>query len=452
MNIKIRLSLQFTLIVTGVLLFFSLLVYYFSYTNQLAKFRQNLLDTARNTATLLINVAEVDSSLLNKIRQSTISWEQEELVLTDSAFNMIYGNNIKYLSNSKVLENSSGHYVKFFSEGNRDGVCYRHNFNNKTYFIFTMAYDKSRVESLEELRKILFWSILFSIWLSVFLSYIFAKRAIKPITEIIKSVKEINSLKLNSRLDEGDRKDEIEELAITFNEMLSDLEIAFRNQEDFVSNASHELRTPLTVMIGETDYILSHDRNPEEYLKYVNELHSDLKKMNGLLNNLLELAQISRNKPVAFSKVRIDEIVFTSIYEVKAKFPGRKIIPKIQYPDLGNDLLVNGNEGLLRIAFQNIIDNAVKFSNEDVLIEFFISDANINVVITDYGFGIPEDELNIIGQPFRRGTNVKFIGGFGIGFSLVSRILELHNAILEIKSKVNEGTSIGINFIRLNPQ
>lgn len=103
MNIKIRLSIQFTIIVAGILLFFSLLVYYFSYTSQLAKFRQNLLDTAKNTAILLINVAEVDSSLLKKIQQSTISWEREELALTDSAFNLIYSNNIEYLSDNTTF-------------------------------------------------------------------------------------------------------------------------------------------------------------------------------------------------------------------------------------------------------------------------------------------------------------------------------------------------------------
>ncbi|MCK7521389.1 MAG: HAMP domain-containing protein [Ignavibacteriales bacterium] len=70
------------------------------------------------------------------------------------------------------------------------------------------------------------------------------KRAIKPISKIIQSVKEINSQKLGNRLDEGDKKDEIARLAITFNDMLSDLEIAFKNQEDFVSNASHEMTNP----------------------------------------------------------------------------------------------------------------------------------------------------------------------------------------------------------------
>jgi signal transduction histidine kinase len=201
-------------------------------------------------------------------------------------------------------------------------------------------------------------------------------------------------------------------------------------------------------MIGETDYILSHERTSEEYVKHISSIDADLKKLNGLLNNLLELAQIGRNMTLSFSSVRIDEIVFTSIFQVKSKYPGRKIIPRIQYPDQSNDLLVNGNEGLLIIAFQNLLENACKFSNDDVLIEFVITDNFINIIISDSGVGIPEEELKRIGKPFRRGANVKFIGGFGIGLSLVSRILELHKATFEIKSKINEGTSIDILFKR----
>jgi signal transduction histidine kinase len=425
-----------------------LLVYYFSYSSQLAKFRQNLLDTAKNTATLLINVAEVDSSLLKKIQQSTISWEREELELTDSIFNLIYGNNIEYLSDKTELVNYAKGELDYFSISDKDGVCYKHIYENRVYYVYAMAFDKSRVENLSELRKILFWSILFSIWLSVLLSYFFAKRAIKPISRIIKSVKEINSLKLSNRLDEGNRKDEIAQLAITFNEMLSDLEIAFKNQEDFVSNASHELRTPLTVMIGESDYTLSHERTKEDYVNHISGIISDLKKINALLNNLLELAQINRNNSIVLSKVRIDEIIFNSIYQVKTKYQGRKIVPKILYPESENDLLVNGNEGLLTIAFKNLLDNACKFSNDDIIVEFVITDNYINVIISDNGIGIPTNELDTIYRPFSRASNVKFIGGFGIGLSLVSRIMGLHRAVIDIQSKVNEGTRIDILFRR----
>jgi signal transduction histidine kinase len=449
MNIKIRLSFQFTLIVAGILLFFSVLVYYFSYTSQLSKFRQNLLDSAKNTAVLLINVAEVDSSLLKKIQQSTISWEKEELVITDSAFNLIYGNNIQHLCNNVMFENLANGDLNYFSIADKDGVCYKHIFDNRANYVYALAFDKSRIENLSELRKVLFWSILFSIWLSVLLSYFFAKRAIKPISKIIKSVKEINSLKLSNRLDEGDKKDEIAQLSITFNEMLSDLEIAFMNQKDFVSNASHELRTPLTVLISESDYLLSREREKNEYINHISGFIGDLKKINALLNKLLELAQINRDTIIMLSDVRIDEVVYSAIHSVKDKYQGRKIIPKIQYPENGDDLLINGNSGMLEIAFKNLLDNACKFSNDDVGVEFVIADKLINIIISDKGIGIPSNEVASIYRPFKRASNVKFISGFGIGLSLVAKIIELHDATLSVNSAENKGTQFELHFKRL---
>jgi signal transduction histidine kinase len=218
-----------------------------------------------------------------------------------------------------------------------------------------MAFDNTRPENLSELRRILIWSTLFSVWLSVFLSYFFSKKAIQPISRIIKSIKNINSLRLNNRLNEGNRKDEIDQLAITFNEMLTNLEIAFKNQKDFVSNASHELRTPLTVMIGESDYLLSHERKQEEYINHISNLVNDLKKLNALLNSLLELAQINRDNSIQLTSVRIDEIIYNAIHQVKSKYQCPKIIPRIQYPDNENDLHISGNSGLLEIAFKTCL-------------------------------------------------------------------------------------------------
>lgn len=446
MNIKVRLSFQFTLIVAGILLFFTLLVYYFSYTSQVAKFRQNLLDKAKNTAVLLIDVSEVDSTLLKKIHQSTISLDNEELVLTDSTFTIIYINNIQFLSDKAARVSNANGNLNYFSINDKDGVCIRHNYNSHTYYAYAMATDMARYENLNELRGILFWSFIFSIWLSVLLSYLFSKKAIKPISAIIKRVKDINSLKLNSRLDEGDKKDEIDQLAITFNEMLSKLEIAFKNQEDFISNASHELRTPITIMIGGSDYLLSQKRNEEEYISHISDLVKRLKEINSLLNCLLELAQLNQNNDIQLTDVRIDEIVFNSIYHVKTKYPGRKVIPRIIYPEDENELHISGNPGLLIIAFNNLIDNACKFSDGEVIAEFVFLNECIKIIITDIGIGIPQNELGDIYQPFKRASNAKFKSGFGIGLSLVNKIMELHNTTLQVFSTEKEGTRFELTF------
>jgi signal transduction histidine kinase len=168
------------------------------------------------------------------------------------------------------------------------------------------------------------------------------------------------------------------------------------------------------------------------------------------LNSLLELAQINRDNCIQTSDNRIDEIIYTAIYQIKTKYPDRKIIPKIQYPENENDLLITGNSGLLTIAFKNLLDNACKFSNEDVTIEILLLDNSIKINISDKGIGVPSNELESIFRPFNRGSNVKFKGGYGIGLSLVAKILELHQAALKVFSTENKGTRFEIVFERLN--
>jgi two-component system, OmpR family, sensor histidine kinase ArlS len=446
MNIKTRLSVQFTIIATSILLFFSVLVFFFSYKTQHSRFSETLIRKAQNNAILCINVDEVDTALLKKIHQSTILLEREEVAVTDSAYHLIYSNNIDYLKPeilSKIKPSGPG---KYFSIKEKDGVCYKHIFKNKTYFSYTAAFDRSRDEHLHDLVKILAWSILFSIWLSVVFSYLFSKKALKPISDIIRSVKEINSQKLNKRLYEGKRKDEIDILSITFNEMLSNLEFAFKNQEEFVTNASHELRTPLSVMISESDYVLSKERTPQEYVTHISAVLNDLKKLNVLVTSLLELAQLNQKISFELLSVRIDEVVFAAIRQVKVKYPDRKIVPKISYPEEDAALIIKGNEGLLTIAFRNILDNACKFSSGEIDVEFSLTAGKIFIKVTDHGIGISQNEVENIFKPFSRGNNAKFIGGFGIGLSLVAKIIELHKAEISIKSNINQGTSVEVAF------
>jgi len=432
--------------VFGILLFFSFLVYYFSYTSQRSKFRENLLIQAQNTAILLINVEEIDSTLLKKIQQTTRSFAKEEIALTDSLNRIIYSNQIDELTEEIIFNYSGNQAMVYFTVGQKDGVSYRHQSNNKVYHVFVLAFDSYRDENLRQLRVILFWSILFCIWLSVTSSFFFSKSAMKPISDIIANVKGINSLKLNSRLDEGRRKDEIEQLAVTFIQMLSGLEIVFRSQDGFVSRASHELRTPLAIMIAESDYILSRPRKQEEYEDHISGLVTDLRKLNQLLNGLLELAHLNRDNRILFSDVRIDEPVFNAIQDVKAKYPGRKIMPKIDYTENSDDLMIKGNSGLLEIAFKNLIDNACKFSQDDIDVVIMYLENHLKVSVSDCGMGIPEKEIPQIFKPFSRATNVRYIGGFGIGLSIVEKIIELHSAEVKVKSAEGVGSCFEIIF------
>jgi len=446
MNIITRLSLQFTSIVFGILIFFSVLVYYFSFTSQRSKFRDNLLEKAQNTAILSINIQEIDSTLLKKIHQTTKSLEAEEIAITNESNKLLYSNKTDLLSADKLISHTYNTKIAYFSIKEKDGVSYKHEANNQSYHVFVLAHDRYRAENIHELKIVLLWSILISVILSVTAAYFFSKSAIKPISNIITKVKEINSSRLSDRLDEGKRQDEIEQLAITFNLMLSDLEKAFKSQDEFVSNASHELRTPLAIMIAESDYILSRTRNPGEYTAHISGLVEDLRKMNTLINSLLELAHLSGHQNIQMNDLRIDELIFNAIQSTKSKYPGRKIMPKIEYSDNENDLIIYGNQGLLDIALKNLFENACKFSTNDVEVKISLINELISVRIADQGIGIPEDQISSIFDPFNRSTNVKYIGGFGIGLSIVAKIMKLHDVEIKVHSAINQGTQFELLF------
>ncbi|MDP2889240.1 MAG: ATP-binding protein [Bacteroidota bacterium] len=97
---------------------------------------------------------------------------------------------------------------------------------------------------------------------------------------------------------------------------------------------------------------------------------------------------------------------------------------------------------------KNMIDNACKFSSGDVEVKTEIYPDRLALNISDRGVGIPKNELDTIFKPFKRGTNVRYIGGFGIGLSIVAKIIELHHADIQVKSIENEGTSVEIRLVK----
>jgi signal transduction histidine kinase len=452
MNIKVKLALRFTLLVVGILLFFSFLIYYFSYTSRRSRFRENLLVQAQNTAILLINVQEVDSILLIKIQETTRLLEQQEIVITTSADKVIYSYKPADLNNVILKRYGNNIDPLYFTLGEKDGVSYRHILNDQVYHVFVLAYDKYRSDNLQELKRILFWCILFSIWICISVSYFFSRLAIHPISKIISEVKEINSAKLSKRLDEGRGKDEIEQLAVTFNRMLERLEQVFRSQDEFVANASHELRTPLAVMMAESDYILSRDHSKEEYMRHIQDISEDLRKMNQLVDALLVLAHLDSENSIGFREVRIDELLFEAIQFAKEKYPQKKIIPKFEYSEREDDLIIKGDAGLLVTAFSNLLDNACKYSEGEIDVKTALTGAEVIVTVSDQGSGIPESEIPIIFKPFTRASNIRHIGGLGVGLSIVAKILELHQATIAVQSIVNVGTSFMITFRKINRQ
>ena len=167
------------------------------------------------------------------------------------------------------------------------------------------------------------------------------------------------------RLKTTKEKDELNELAQNFNGMLERLENSFDSQKHFVSNISHELRTPLSAIITELELASAKDKTKEEYRETIQYALDDARNMVKLSNSLMDLAKASYDpNEISFSEVRLDEVLLESYTKITKENSGYKVSLNIEDSVEEHQLIIQGNEYLLQVAFNNLIDNACKYSPE----------------------------------------------------------------------------------------
>ncbi|MDD2436712.1 MAG: HAMP domain-containing sensor histidine kinase [Massilibacteroides sp.] len=206
---------------------------------------------------------------------------------------------------------------------------------------------------------------------------------------------------------------------------------AYQSEKAFIRNASHEVNNPLTAIQGECEITLMKERTPGEYQAALKRIDSETKRMILLMKHLLFLAHgekemlNSSTEPIQLANLLMEYA------------QGR-----VHFSMDNFALFIEANPQLLRLALDNIIGNACKYSTQSVGIDL----RGTVLQIADQGIGIPEDELEKIMQPFYRGSNAKEIAGNGIGLSLSIRIFNFYGAKVKIISKEQVGTNIFIDF------
>lgn len=451
MNIRNRLLTQFSLIVVFILLIISIGVYYFSSMYRESEYYARLEDRALTTARLLLNVDGVGEELLKLIDKNTVALFEEKIDVYDPDNMLRYSNRPDNQFNNLTELISGARERRKYKE--RDGMheilSILYPSNGKNYVIIISAFDKFGFSKLNNLRLVLFFMFIFGLMITLFFGIIFSKRALAPISGVIRQVQNITGTSLNKRLNEGNRKDEIAQLAITFNQMLQRIEDAFILQRDFVSNAAHELRTPFSVLLAETDLALMQERDKAFYQQVLNSHAEELRKLSKISNGLLDLARISYDKTgIGLRDLRIDELIIETCNTVIASNPQNMInIDFDNLPENDQLLMIQGNEQLLSIAFKNLIDNACKFSdNKSVNVVLRVDRNKIQVLFKDDGIGIPPEDMDSIFNPFFRGKNTHYIAGYGIGLALTDKIIHLHEGEITVESEVGKGSVFTVSF------
>lgn len=452
MKIRTRLTILFTLITATILLAFAAVIYYTAKENREKEFYALLKKEAITKANLFLN-ASVDKKTLQDIYHNNRKILNEvEVAIYDIAFTLLYHDavDIDFVKETKQMidEINQKGEISFYQEG-WQVIGLRYKFQGKNFIVTATAYDQYGYNKLDSLLKSCIIVFIISILVIYIAGRFFSKKAFEPVKEMTEKATNISATNLDLRLTSNGSKDELSELANTFNEMLNRLENSFDAQKNFVSNISHELRTPLAAIITELELSANKDRNIEEYKTAIQNALNDAKKLVRLSNSLLDLAKASYDpSEIAFKPTRIDEVLLDARQQVQQANTNYKIDIHFEN-DFENDnqISVNGNEYLLKVAFANLFENGCKFSNEyQSTVSASFDSKKIILKFSDKGIGISETDLKNIFAPFYRGENKKYADGNGIGLSLTRKIIALHKGTINVLSKKNQGTTFAVEL------
>jgi signal transduction histidine kinase len=454
MQIRTKLTIQFVCIVALISLISHIAIYYFSAQYRETQFYQRLRNKAITTAELLIKVDAVSADLLKIIDQN----QKDQLYKENVTIYNYLNKKIYFSKDTTQFQTTIDQLDKIRTDGEQHwsvndfeviGIPYYDRFNR--FVVTASAIDRFGVQKLKNLRNILGTSFIFSLVVVACAGWIYAGRSLKPINSIVNKVDTITGSNLEIRLDEGNKTDELARLSATFNKMLTRIEDAFQIQKTFVANASHEIKNPLAVITSQLEIILLRERTASEYKDTIHSVLEDIRNLNNISLRLLDLAKLSNTElTLEMYPLRIDELIWHCKENMTIKSSGYQIIFSPQLPDDEKKLLIKGDEKLLKTAFDNLIDNACKFSdNKQVIITLIIDPKDIIIEFIDSGSGISENDIPYIFEPFFRGNNSLNTNGHGIGLSLTSRIIKLHKGIIDVKSSPGKGSVFTIKIPRV---
>ena len=308
------------------------------------------------------------------------------------------------------------------------------------------------VVSLEEADRKIFISIsvvcligilvLFLIFVS---STYFLRSIVRPVQEISTTAKKIAQGDFNARINKL-YDDEIGDLCDTINYMAGELGTADKMKNDFISSVSHELRTPLTAIKGWAETVqLDGCRDTATVQKGIGIIIKEAERLSGIVEEVLDFSRIQQDRMVLImDKTDILAELDESIYMQRDRANSEHKHIVYEEPEILATVL--GDRNRLRQVFINIIDNALKYSSADGVVNISAEQKDNTIVITiaDNGCGIPAEHLPKIKQKFYKANQT--VRGSGIGLAVADEIVRLHKGTLDIDSVENVGTTVTITI------
>lgn len=438
--------------------------------------RQNFLNSIKNNANQNINQHHLEryyleSNIISKIQLGEEIEKEYIIEYIKSLYSYIEDNMEKvaiYTENKEEIFSNFEQINKINLEQlfnkEEDQYCIK-KIENKNYMIFSSYWDINNTvvyivniyditsiyeERNEQIREIMYVDITILAIASIFIS-IFSRVLTKPIEKLNHASKEISSGKFNERVNIK-TKDEIGELAQSFNSMAEEIENkikslnkSIKQKDDFITGFSHEIKTPMTAIIGYSDLLRLKKCDEEITSKALNYIYTESKRLEELSYKLLSLMEISEDK-IELKQVQIKDII--------EKISKSILLEEIEIKLDLEEAKVKIDENLIEVVIRNLVQNAKKAEPKDkyVFIKGELMQNKYRISIIDNGNGIPKEHIDRVTEDFYMvdKSRSRKNGGTGIGLSLCKKILKLHNSEINIESQENVGTKVYFELEVLN--
>ncbi len=278
------------------------------------------------------------------------------------------------------------------------------------------------------------------ILISILGGYIIAGKTLYPIKKISLAAAGINhGQDLKKRIEIGNGKDELHYLANTFNEMLERLELSFKAQKQFTSDASHELRTPITVIMAQCEFALSSASDSEDYRNALIVIQRQGHKMSRLINNMLDFTRLeNKSESYAIEKINLSDLV-SSVCEDMSLINEKSITLTFSTDD---NIYVMGNSQLLSRLIANLISNSYRYGNENghINVTLTSSEETASLSVADDGIGISKEQQPQIFNRFYQADSSHSGEGAGLGLAMVKEIAAFHGGSITVESEPEKGS------------
>ena len=294
--------------------------------------------------------------------------------------------------------------------------------------------------AVRELSLLLIASVV--MWLMV---RILMPRIVKPIIKLNEATKELTVGNFDVRVEEEKRADELGELLHNFNIMAKELKSNEYLKTNFVANVSHEFKTPLAVMNGYAGLLAEEKIDDNLRIEYAQMIKNETQRLSKLTENILRLSKLNAQEiKIKKERFELSEQIRRALLTLETGWNDKSLSLDIDMPEA----YYVGEENLLYQVWFNIIENAIKFSNNGGRLSIKLKDVpgEVSVTITDTGIGMDEETVREMFEPFYQGDSSHEHEGNGLGMAIVKKIVDLHGGSISAKSAPNMGTKITVTL------